>query len=69
MKFQGIFQWVLLSALVRPSLAAVYTNPSQLKTATYDYIVIGSGAGGGAVAARLAEISSLKILVVEAGVS
>jgi len=69
MKFQGILQWVLLSAVMRSSMAAVYTSPTQLKTTTYDYIVIGSGAGGGAVAGRLAEIPNIKILVVEAGVS
>ncbi|KAI0049315.1 GMC oxidoreductase [Auriscalpium vulgare] len=59
----------LLSFLLAagPALAALYTDPSQLPKKTYDYIVIGSGAGGGTVAARLSELSNINVLLIEAG--
>ncbi|MEM9462748.1 MAG: NAD(P)-binding protein, partial [Myxococcota bacterium] len=35
-------------------------------TPTYDYVVVGSGAGGGTLAARLAE-EGMRVLLLEAG--
>lgn len=41
MLFAALYQWVVLAAVVSPSLAKLYTNPSQLTKTNYDYIVIG----------------------------
>jgi len=35
------FSLVLVSVLLPPSLAALYTNPSQLPQLKYDYIIVG----------------------------
>ena len=52
---------------LRKRATEVTTDASGLEGQTYDYIVVGGGLTGITVAARLAEDSSLKILVVEAG--
>ncbi|RDX45063.1 alcohol oxidase [Lentinus brumalis] len=60
-----------LSASASPSLhkraTEVTTDASGVDSQTYDYIVVGGGLTGITVATRLAENSSLRILVVEAG--
>ncbi|EEY14896.1 alcohol dehydrogenase [Verticillium alfalfae VaMs.102] len=62
------------STLLLPILtASVSAVPSQLDTrqtgtilASYDYVIVGSGPGGGPLAARLA-IAGKKVLLIEAG--
>ncbi|KAA1471966.1 aryl-alcohol-oxidase from pleurotus Eryingii [Dentipellis sp. KUC8613] len=55
---------------VLPAAGKLYDSPSQLpSTNKYDYVVIGAGAGGATVAARLSEDSSVKVLLLEAGVN
>ncbi|KAL4784153.1 hypothetical protein BJX76DRAFT_233212 [Aspergillus varians] len=54
-----------LLSLVVPSVAL---HPRQLGTnATYDYVIVGGGTSGLAIAARLAEDPSVSVAVVEAG--
>ncbi|KAK7007598.1 hypothetical protein R3P38DRAFT_1657895 [Favolaschia claudopus] len=67
---------IALSLLLSSSLGsshAAYAGSNALgecpqsSTGVYDYIVVGSGAGGGPVAARLAE-NGFSVLVIETGV-
>ncbi|EIM83276.1 aryl-alcohol-oxidase from pleurotus Eryingii [Stereum hirsutum FP-91666 SS1] len=59
----------LLSAVfaLRGAYAAIYTDPSQLPSREYDYVIVGAGPGGSVVARRLAESSTTNVLIIEAG--
>ncbi|KAI0054405.1 aryl-alcohol-oxidase from pleurotus Eryingii, partial [Artomyces pyxidatus] len=49
------------------ALATVYTNPSQLPSRQYDYVVVGAGPGGSVVANRLSAEATNMVLLIEAG--
>lgn len=55
--------------LAIPAIASnVVTNdPASVSNKTYDYIIVGGGLTGLVVAARLAEVSTNTVLVIEAG--
>ncbi|KAI8969674.1 alcohol oxidase [Trametes punicea] len=51
----------------RRTSSGITSDPTGVDGQTYDYIVVGGGLTGTTVAARLAENSSLQILMIEAG--
>lgn len=60
--------FLCLSALAVSASAKLYTDPSQLPKTEYDFVIVGAGTAGNAVARRLAD-SAFKVLVLEAGIN
>ncbi|OSD05574.1 GMC oxidoreductase [Trametes coccinea BRFM310] len=68
----GVIALLARCALAIPQVhnrasSGITSDPSAVDGQTYDYIVVGGGLTGTTVAARLAENSALKILLIEAG--
>ncbi|ESK96771.1 aryl-alcohol oxidase [Moniliophthora roreri MCA 2997] len=62
-------QLTVFLSLASLSFAKIYDSFQEVPTDTFDFVVIGGGAGGLVVANRLSENPNVTVLVIEAGVS
>ena len=66
-QFLAILAMALVSLVISARAGGITNDSSIASGQTFDYIVVGAGLAGTTVATRLAENSSLTILVIEAG--
>lgn len=59
--------YLFLACPAQTYASGITTDPASASGKTFDYIVVGSGTAGTAVAARLAENPDLTILTIEVG--
>ncbi|WVQ94469.1 hypothetical protein IAU59_001548 [Kwoniella sp. CBS 9459] len=57
----------LISIPLASALSGIVTDPTQVDSQTFDYVVVGGGLGGLVVANRLSENPDISVLVIEAG--
>ncbi|KAJ7480728.1 alcohol oxidase [Mycena latifolia] len=62
-----VLQWLAYCAAAASAIHGVTSSVNGIDGKTYDYVVVGGGLAGLAVAARLTEDPSISVLVVEAG--